>query len=640
MAWSLVTNIKGVKGDKGDADPTQNNRFELLEGLVSEDGSRIENLVVDPAPVNAPATYVPGRATITQDGTYGRATCTVVGATSFYPVASTGSGAEVRFPAVAGDKVAARVAIMGNPTQDMGATLALSGYRWDGAAFVASNVATGITSVQVKIPAGTEVVLEMFGTIPASDTTHVLPLLTFRRWAETYPQVDDYVKFRKFAVQTGVDSATSSPMQYTDGSQDSSFWMGAPNASASVNLTARNEDIKAARRDMLVSAFTERRGGRVGTNGVAAVALRFDHHLDPFVSKVLPLLQQYGLPFGQAINPQNVGTGDDNRTWAQIQSMCTDNGGEVWNHGGNHLDATGVGPIRGQITGALDTLKANLPGLAIEGWMPPGLASGGYDGYSPMTTPEQHYGTYAGRLIISSHAAVYGYIPGSYRGMDGTNPIGRTHMTMDASTEANIKAWINGAKAIGAGLTLMLHSNYLDTAGYLTTSALGNVLAYLAAERDAGRLVILTPSGLQLAADDTEYRQNLAVNGTFADGLNNWANTAGWTVATQSGLTSASTTTGTPMTQVVSFSRTGQYLGGPRELVYKVRATAGAVVRVSATATGLSAAQDFTLPASAAWVEVRKPLTLPLNLATDLTLTVGRVSGGAVDIADIRLQTI
>jgi peptidoglycan/xylan/chitin deacetylase (PgdA/CDA1 family) len=641
MTWTLVSNIKGIKGDKGDVDPTQNSRFELLERLVSESGSRVENLVVDPLPVNAStANYGAGRASISQAPGYGRTICTDVGATSLYPLASTGTGAETRFAAVAGDKVASRVEIYGHPTLDMGVTLSFSGYRWDGTTFVPSATAMGVTSGQLKVPAGTVVTFEAFGVVPASDITHVLPLVTWRRWAETYPQAGDYIYWRKWSVQTGADAASASPVLYTDGTQADSYWLGAANNSASVALTPRNEDIKAARRSVLVDAFTQRRGGRLGTNGVGAVALRFDHHLDSFVAKVLPLLQQYGLPFGQALNPQTVGTGDDNRTWAQIQSMCLDNGGEVWNHGGNHLNASGVTAITQQVVGSLDTLKANLPGMAVEGWMPPGLADGGYDGYSPMDTLERHYDTFAGRLILSTHAAVNGYIPGSYRGLDATNPIGRAHMTMDTANEATVKSWINGAKAVSAGLTLMLHPNYLDTTGYMTTADLGSVLAFLAAERDAGRLVILTPSGLQLAAEETAYRQNLAANGSFKDGLTGWANTSGWTVGSGSGLTWASTSTGTPLTQTVGFSRTTQYLGGPRELVFKVRALSSAVVRTAVTGAGITATKDHTLTGSTAWVEVRKPLTLPLNLAGDITLAAGRVSGGGVDITDVRLQTI
>jgi peptidoglycan/xylan/chitin deacetylase (PgdA/CDA1 family) len=640
MAWNLVTNIKGIKGDKGDVDPTQSSRFELLERLIAESGSRVENLVIDPAPVSASVNYVGARAAITQDGAYGRATCTAVGATSFYPKASSGTGAEARFPAVAGDKVAAAVTLIGHPTLELGATLSLAGFNWDGAAFVGSDVAPGITSGQFKIPPNTTVVLEMVGTLPASNTTHVLPTLSFRRWAETYPQETDYLRFQQFTVQTGESAPSATPVTYTDGSRPDSYWTGTPNASASVSLIARNEDIKAARRPMLVDAFTARRGGRLGTSGVSAVALRFDHHLTPFTAKVLPLLQKYGLPFAQTINAETVGTGTDAMTFAQIQSMCLDNGGEIWNHGGNHLNASGVPAIRHQIVGALDTLTENLPGLAIPGWMPPGLADEGYDGYSPMNTLAKHYDTFAGRLIIGSHAAVYGYLPGSYRGLDGSNPIGLGHMTMDAATEATIKSWINGAKSIGAGLTLMLHANYLDTAGYITTAALENVFAYLAAERDAGRLAILTPSGLQLADSATDYRQDLIVNGQFRDSLNGWANTTGWALTTENGLTRASTSTGTPLTQTVGFGRTGQYLGGTRELVYKVRATAGAVVRTAVTGTGLNAAKDHTLPASPGWVEVRKPLTIPLNFTGNLTTAAGRVSGGAVDIADIRLQSI
>ncbi|MDQ0678109.1 hypothetical protein QFZ30_001491 [Arthrobacter pascens] len=105
-------------------------------------------------------------------------------------------------------------------------------------------------------------------------------------------------------------------------------------------------------------------------------------------------------------------------------------------------------------------------------------------------------------------------------------------------------------------------------------------------------------------------------------------------------ITFATTTTGTPLTQTLSFARKEAYLGGARELVYRVRAAAGAVVRASVTGTGISATKDHTLAASTAWVEVRKPLVIPANLSGALTAAVGRVSGGAVEITDVRLQSI
>lgn len=637
-----VSDIKGAKGDQGERNPEQDARLGMIETLLAEPGYRVRNMVIDPIPATASAdTYTAGRATIEQREGWGRTVCTDVGATSLYPDAATIAGATSRFPAVAGDRVATRVEIKGHPTQDMGATLTFNGYRWDGAAFVAADTAMGISSGQFKVAAGTTQVFEALGTVPASNTTHVLPMLTWRRWAETYPQVGDYVEWRHWATDTGLSAATSSPVPYTDGTQPSAYWTGAQNASPSIALTARTDPNAAAMtREMLVSSFKARRGGAIGTNK-ATVALRFDHHLTPFVADIYPELVSRGLPWAQVQNPETIGTaGNNGWTYAQLQTAAINTGGEVWNHGGNHLDASGAEALRAQILGSLTALKAGLPKLAIEGWAPPGIAAPAYDGYSPMQTVEQHTETFAGRLILANHATVSGYMGGVYRPLNGELSIGQAHYTMDEQTAATVDGVIRGAISARAGLVLMLHPNYLGTAGFMSKEDFIAVLDNLVARRDAGEIEIVTLSGLSIAHAASQERHDLVVNGRFTNGLNNWANTAGWTLNTVNGLTYATTTTGTPITQAVSFTRSADLRGGAREIVYKVRSTTGAVVRTAATGTGVVATKDHTLPASPGWREVRQPLVVPLDFTGSLTLAAGRASGGEVNISDIRLQAI
>ncbi|MHA7292900.1 hypothetical protein [Arthrobacter sp. HLT1-21] len=393
-------------------------------------------------------------------------------------------------------------------------------------------------------------------------------------------------------------------------------------------------------RAMLVSAFKARRGGVIGTSGKSAVSFRFDHGLTNFETKVLPILRKYGIPWSQATNSNQLANAGNTSSFLELSGWCINDGGEVWNHGRDHASASGPEPIFKEIVTALDELKAGMPALIVEGWAPPGVAAGGFDGYAPAETLEQHWNTYAGQLVLAYHAAVSGYIPGLYRPLPADLPIGFGHATIDAQTPAWVDGVIRGAVNSRMGVQLMLHSANVDTVGNMTTAQVDEVFANVAALRDSGQIEVLTPTGMLLADPESDYRHNLISNGYFKDAFTGWLNTVAWATTTVSGITYATTTTGTPITQAIGFSRKEAFLGGTRELVYQVRAGTGAVVRTAATGTGITASKDHTLAASPNWVEVRKPITIPANFTGDLTVAVGRVSGGIVDIADIRLRSI
>ncbi|MEE2568611.1 polysaccharide deacetylase family protein [Pseudarthrobacter sp. J64] len=643
---ALADDINGLSRAVNTAFGMQGGRLDIVESVGSVDGELVTNAVIDPVPSIANgSTYSGGRASLSPESGKGRATCIEVGATSFYPKASTEGITSVssRFPAVTGSAVSATVTLHGHPTQAMGVNLQIATYRWDGAAFVAGSAGMALFQTElIQLPAGGTTTLEVAGIIPASDTTHVLPTVQYRRWGFTYPEVGDYIDWTRFGLQIGGTAPASSPVPYVDGTMSGGYWLGTPHSSPSRGVFPSGRDIvfNGTRRSMLVSAFRARRGGVIGTSGKPALALRFDHGVANFKTKVLPLLQKYNLPWSQAVNPGTLTDASNSTTFAELQSLCINNGGEVANHGRTHADAVGRAAIKVEIETSLTELQTGMTGLAIETWNPPGIGAGGYGGYAPMDTQDKHWNTYAGQLILSSHPAVSGYIPGLYRPLPAELAIGLSHATMDTQSTATIQAWVDGAITAGAGIQLMLHPALVDTAGHLTTAQLETALAYIAGRRDAGALEVLTPSGLLLADLQTDQRHNLVANGRFANGLTSWANTTGWALTTVNGLTYASTSTGTPLTQAVSMSRNEAMLGGARELVYKVRAAAGAVVRTAATGAAVAATKDHTLTAAPGWREVRQQLVIPLDFTGTLTIAGGRVSGGAVDITDIRLQTI
>lgn len=266
-----------------------------------------------------------------------------------------------------------------------------------------------------------------------------------------------------------------------------------------------------ARRAAVVEAGLKRRGGVVGTGGKPAIALRFDHHLQQFGDKVLPHLKRLRLPWGQMINAGNIGSGNDTWTWAQLATECHNSGGEVWNHALTHSDVVSELQADNAVTGGLSQLRENLPSLWVDSWAPPGQPN--YMGFTNQAEPEKFYDTYPGKLVLAQHAFVRGSYPGPHHPLNGQNLIGQSHVTIDAQTAAWCEAAVRSARDTGSGLTLMLHSNYLDQSGYMTTNELVQVLEYIAARRDAGEIVVLSNAGILMADANTPVRQTNMLTG-------------------------------------------------------------------------------------------------------------------------------
>lgn len=399
-------------------------------------------------------------------------------------------------------------------------------------------------------------------------------------------------------------------------------------------------------RETLVNAFKQRRGGSLGTAGRPAVALRFDHGLGNFRDTILPLLRKHNLPWSQVVNSRNIARAENGgATWAQLENWAIAYGGEVWNHGATHEDAPNETAIFREIVTGLAELQAAMPRLAVEGWAPPGLTDGGYMGAAGFDKPEQFHGTYAGRLMLAYHAAVVGYIPGSYRPMPQDLPIGATHVTMDKAAASTMRNILDAVKASTepVALQLMLHPSLVGADTYISAATVDEVFADIARRRDAGEIVVLTPSGLMLADHRTTTRHNLIVDGNFAEGFAKWSNATGYTVVTERGLSYAQTTTGTSLTQAIPLYRKEALAGSARELVAMVRTNGTAVVRLRAASDGgLDTGKDVTITAAQGWVEVRQALVIPATANSDtiITATIGRLSGSRMDLRNVRLESI
>lgn len=373
---------------------------------------------------------------------------------------------------------------------------------------------------------------------------------------------------------------------------------------ASPSTTGGNASNAALSHTDLLSRARTRRGGRIGTAGRGAIALRFDHHLDSFKTKILPLLQERNLPWTQVINPQNVGTGDDNMTWPEIQQMCLDSGGEVWNHGGDHANAMANAAIETQIVGALSTLETNLPALAIEGWAPPGIEAGGYGGAAPFATTTQNTRTFAGQLILENHAFVAGYAAGQYRILDPTvQPIGAPHVTIDQASPSSLTTALTAARDRKAGVAFMLHPNYLGESGYLSVANLIAFLDEIVRMRAADEIAVLSYAGLWVADQTLDYRHDL-------------------TPRSQSSKTVSANQV---HTVTVPQYRMDQHFGATREISVNLNAASTGTVKIQ-VGTGPQTSHAVTTGDNT----VHRYVTIPADASTDIIISVSATVGATI----------
>lgn len=239
---------------------------------------------------------------------------------------------------------------------------------------------------------------------------------------------------------------------------------------------------------------------KITTNGRAAVALRFDHGLANFNTKIRPLLEARNLPYCLALSSRHWGAAENAGVTAAMvnswNSLC-----EVWNHGaGNHQDASDLAGLTDMIVTGKAELQAQLPNKKIWGFIPPGVGGTNYGGFNGGNSPEAFYGTLAGQLILENHAVSAGAYTGTaYRPLDGEVRQGMSHAGLETRSVSSLQSLVNNAIADKTGLQLMTHPSRLDESGYHTTAELTQMLDYIVAKRDAGEIVVLSPYEMMVA---------------------------------------------------------------------------------------------------------------------------------------------
>lgn len=340
------------------------------------------------------------------------------------------------------------------------------------------------------------------------------------------------------------------------------------------------------RRELSQQGLTARKGGRIGTNGKGVVALRFDDAPAEFRTVVLPLLRERNLPFTRVTTSTSIHDSTIPATeFPLMQEYSVKDGGEVWAHGSDHKDAAGESAIFENLVGSLQDLRTKMPRIPIDCFAPPGGAETFYDGWL-MKDLEAWANTYAGRLLMGNYALVSGYFQNSYyRPLDGQLRDGQIHYSCDAYVaSSSVTQVVDRARDWKVGVSLMWHANNIGTAGKQSLAVFTECLDYIAAERDAGNIEVLTLSGMATADVTSSYRDDL--------------------------LTVHS---GTTLNTFVLYPQLRQSaLGSTRELTATVTGTAGATV----TSVIGESTKSHTIPAGGT-LKLRHVATIPLDAGSN-----------------------
>lgn len=299
-------------------------------------------------------------------------------------------------------------------------------------------------------------------------------------WNVSFPSVD-------------IPKALADAKQYTD------------QQIGSIPPAAVTADVGVHQHEMRVSDLRARVGApRLGNK--AAVTLIVDHGTNNFASIVLPALRAAGLRCTLALNSQmyspthNHYEYEKNTTWAQIKGWHDNDGIEIANHGRTHRDATGNAAIRLEIEGGREELEANLPGVKIDTFVQIGTTGDGtkWDGFNDAIRLDAYWKTYAGRVILDSHALATGQVPhertpSRVYPLDGHPVQGASGYWLDGGQAAidTAKAKIDEAVAAKGGVILRLHPYLLGWNGQITTAQLTAFFQYLKARVTAGEIAVL-----------------------------------------------------------------------------------------------------------------------------------------------------
>src|SRR6185312_3430493 len=338
-------------------------------------------------------------------------------------------------------------------------------------------------------------------------------------------------------------------------------------------------------RELMLERARTRHGGRIGTGGKGVVVITIDHAFDRFESKLMAKVIDHQLPITLVPSPSDFGgLGNETMTFAKLQSWAIQYGWEIVNHSRDHGDAVADSLIRDKILGSLEALHAGCPLVTIDGYVMPGVGATGYNGFGAGADWSQWWSHIAGRTILDNHAVVSSVTPGYVVPLSGAPVTAMTRLGVDITSWAGLaEDMVVEAGALGGMVNIYGHPIRLDQEGYISSERWGQMLDFIAAERDAGRVEVLTMGAAAWADAGSSHVVNLAKSAAWVSGSATidlsrayaWARGSTWELSVDSA--AAVTLSASDDTGALNISRTITPNGGRARLGFSIPAASSSL---------------------------------------------------------------
>ena len=456
------------------------------------------------------------------------------------------------------------------------------------------------------------------------------------------------------AIRTGRVSVTlDGSTAYVDGDTPGYQWSGAPGESTTVgapdgwyrvtdvaDLIHRRQrggggsggsrplwDTHAG--DMHAVAEQKLRARRGGTIGVGTttqvISIRFDHGAQEALDMgILDACDRLDLPYTMCLNAEASIPAEKPIPWADVRRLVAGGGMEVNNHSLTHSpDAPTEADQQAQIIDGLRKLQERVPDQAVEVWTQPGLYDTKYGGYNEGDDPLRYIDTVAGRMIHAHHGFATGLTRGRYVPLDGTIPTGMQTVIVDTNSAAHVQSNLNRLWSLSPrGRTVVaLHPERCtrDPLGsFQPASEIIKWLEWIAAERDAGRVEVLTHAGMAIADAGTHRQALLTSSGSTVS--------AGASRSWQAGTTA-----------LAGFMPA--VFGAMWQAKAVLTSPTGGDVTVTATCGSATATKTVTLAPNKP-TTIRRHITLPLGTRGDIPTVTITAGTGDVTVTGLRLQAV